>query len=566
MAEEPMTCGVNGWWSAAAPLPHGAIYGYLVDGEGPFPDPRSPFQPWGVHGLSQHVDHAGFPWTDRGWQAPPLGAAVIYELHIGTFSEAGTFTGAIAKLPYLATLGVTHVEVMPVAEFSGNRGWGYDGVHLFAPHHDYGSPDELKSFVNACHEHGLAVLLDVVYNHLGPVGNYLGKFGPYFTHRYTTPWGDAVNLDGPGSDEVRRFLCDNALMWLRDYHFDGLRIDAVHALIDTAGVHVLEQLSREVETLEAVLGRHFTLVAESDLNDPKVIKSREAGGYGIDAQWSDDFHHALHAVITGERTGYYEDFGTIAMLRRAFQNGFVYAGDWSRHRQRVHGRDPDGVPGWRFVIAAQNHDQVGNRAQGERLVHLTSIGRAKVAAALVLCAPFVPLLFQGEEWGASTPFRYFTAHEEWDIGRAVSEGRRREFAAFGWHPRDVPDPQAMETYVLSKLNWDERENGPHADLLAWYRALIAFRRSQPLLLDGDHRRVEFDLTEDQVFVVRRGTIELACNLSHRTATMPAETHRLSLASAPDVRLEAGRLWLPPDTVAILSGTRPVDLRRYETVE
>jgi maltooligosyltrehalose trehalohydrolase len=480
-----------------------------------------------------------------------LAAAVVYELHIGTFTEAGTFRGAIPRLRDLAQLGVTHLEIMPVAEFSGVRGWGYDGVHLFAPHHAYGTPDDLKAFVDACHAHGLAVLLDVVYNHLGPVGNYLTKFGPYFTHRYTTPWGDAVNLDGPRSTEVRRFLCDNALMWLRDYHFDGLRVDAVHALIDTSGVHFLEQLSREVETLGAMLGRHFVLVAESDLNDPRVIQSREAGGYGMNAQWSDDFHHALHAVITGERTGYYRDFGSLASLSRAFRNAFVYAGDWSGHRQRFHGRDPGGLPGWRFVVAAQNHDQVGNRAQGERLVHLTSVGRAKVAAALVLCAPFVPLLFQGEEWGASTPFQYFTAHEDPHIGRAVVEGRRNEFAAFGWTPGDVPDPQSMETWIRSRLNWNEREDPPHADLLAWHRALIALRRDHPSLRDGDYRRVEFDIVDDQVFVVRRGGIEVACNLSTRLAFVPAEGRHLALASAPDIRLDERGIWLPPDTVAIL---------------
>jgi maltooligosyltrehalose trehalohydrolase len=550
--KHPMTRGHDGWWAAVSALRHRATYGYLVDGQGPFPDPRSPFQPDGVHGLSQHVDHRRFAWTDGRWQAPPLGAAVIYELHIGTFSEAGTFAGAITRLPQLVELGVTHVEVMPVAEFSGNRGWGYDGVHLFAPHHAYGSPDDLKTFVNACHAHGLAVLLDVVYNHLGPVGNYLARFGPYFTHRYTTPWGDAVNLDGPGSDEVRRFLCDNAIMWLRDYHFDGLRIDAVHALIDTGGVHFLEQLSCEVNVLEAMLGRHFVLIAESDLNDPKIIRSREAGGCGMHAQWSDDFHHALHAVITGERTGYYEDFGTLASLSRAFRNAFVYAGDWSPHRQRAHGRNPHGLPGWRFVVAAQNHDQVGNRAQGDRLVHLTSVGRAKVAAALVLCAPFVPLLFQGEEWGASTPFQYFTAHDEADIGRAISEGRRKEFAAFGWKPDEIPDPQSIDTFRRSRLKWHERDTPPHAELLAWYRALIAFRRDQPSLRDGDYRSVEFHIIDEDVFVVRRGAIEVACNLSDQPASVPAAARQLSLASTPAIRLADGRVVLPPDAVAVLS--------------
>jgi maltooligosyltrehalose trehalohydrolase len=548
-----MTRSADGWWMAAREMRDGALYAFIVDGEGPFPDPRSMFQPSGVHGWSQCVDHSHFEWTDALWQAPPLAAGVLYELHIGTFSESGTFEGAIAKLPYLVDLGVTHLELMPVCEFSGGRGWGYDGVDLFAPHHAYGAPDDLKRLVDACHACGLAVILDVVYNHFGPAGNYVSKFGPYFTDRYHTPWGDAVNLDDAGSDEVRRFFCDNAVMWLRDYHFDGLRLDAVHALIDTSACHFLEQLSAEVDELEAVLGRHLVLIAESDLNDPRVIRAREAGGFGIDAQWSDDFHHALHAVITGERSGYYEDFGAIAHFAKAVQEGFVYSGTYSLHRQRVHGRQLHGVPGWRLVVAAQNHDQVGNRATGERLSQLVSSGRLKIAAAFLLFSPFVPLLFQGEEWGASSPFQYFTAHEDDELGRQVSKGRRNEFAAFGWKPASVPDPQAPETFERSCLRWHEQGTTPHRELLSWYRALIALRRQQPLLRDGNYRAVAVTVDESQRHLTfRRGAVWMACNLGEAPAMFTLDgCDRLLLASDPRVCCQHDAIHLPAESVAIL---------------
>ena len=549
----PMTRDAGGWWTATREMRDGELYAYILDDEGPFPDPRSNFQPSGVHGWSQVVDHSRFEWTDARWQPPPLAAGVLYELHIGTFSESGTFDGAIAKLPYLLDLGVTHLELMPVCEFSGPRGWGYDGVDLFAPHHAYGRPDDLKRLVDACHRHGLAVILDVVYNHFGPAGNYVSKFGPYFTHRYNTPWGDAVNLDDAGSDEVRRFFCDNALMWLRDYHFDGLRLDAVHALIDNSACHFLEQLSGEVDALEAVLGRHLVLVAESDLNDPRVIRAREAAGYGIDAQWSDDFHHALHAVITGERSGYYEDFGTLAHFATALEEAFVYAGAHSPHRQRIHGRRLHDVPGWRLVVAAQNHDQVGNRATGERLSHLVSIKRLKIAAALLLTAPFVPLLFQGEEWGASTPFQYFTAHEDPALGKQISEGRRKEFAAFGWEPSSVPDPQSLDTFERSRLRWDELASPEHADLLGWHRALIATRRQQPPLRDGKYREVSVTFDEPHGHLsIRRGAVLVACNLGEAAATFVLEGHhRLVLASDAGVRSQRGAIHLPAESIAVL---------------
>jgi maltooligosyltrehalose trehalohydrolase len=402
----PLAPAGGGWHRAdVASAGPGTDYGFVLDGGPVRPDPRSAFQPAGVHGPSRIVDHASFAWSDAGWRGVHLPSAVLYELHVGTFTPAGTFDAVIGRLDHLVALGVDAVELMPVAEFPGARGWGYDGVSLFAPHSAYGGPDGLKRLVDACHARDVGVVLDVVYNHLGPDGNHLGEFGPYFTDRYATPWGQAVNLDGPGSDEVRSFFVDNALMWLRDYHVDGLRLDAVHAIVDTSAVHLLEQLGQAVEDLAAATGRHLFLVAESDLNDPRIVRRREVGGYGMDAQWSDDFHHALHAALTGERDGYYADFGSLGHLATALRRGFVYAGEYAPFRDRRHGRLDPTLPGHRLLGFAQNHDQVGNRALGERSAALVSPERLQVAAALVLTAPFVPMLFAGEEWGARTPFQ-----------------------------------------------------------------------------------------------------------------------------------------------------------------
>ncbi len=544
----------RGWWRVDVPdVRPGDDYACALDDGDPLPDPRSAWQPAGVHGPSRVVDHDAFRWTDAGWQAPPLASGVIYELHVGTFTPAGTFAGAIARLDHLVELGVTHVELMPVAEFSGSRGWGYDGVDLYAPHSAYGGPHGMKRFVDACHARGLGVLLDVVYNHLGPAGNYLGRFGPYFTDRYRTPWGDAVNFDGAESDEVRRFVCDNALAWLRDYHVDGLRLDAVHAILDTSATHVLEQLADEVRALAAALGRHLVVIAESDLNDPRLVRPSIAGGYGLDAQWSDDFHHALHTVLTGERAGYYEDFGTIADLATALTGGYVYARRYSRHRRRTHGRPLVGVDGTRLVGFLQNHDQIGNRARGERMSQLVSPARLKVGAALVLTSPFVPLLFQGEEWGASTPFQYFTAHDDPALADAVREGRRSEFAAFGWDPADVPDPQDVATFERSRLDWHERMRAPHAELLDWHRRLIALRRHTPALLDGklDRVRVAFD-ERARWLVATRAPVAIAANLGDGPCDVPIDIDgTVLLASPDDVARGASTVRLPPDAVVVL---------------
>jgi maltooligosyltrehalose trehalohydrolase len=546
----------GGWWSAGELRVSETDYSFFLDRDGPFPDPRSHWQPSGVHGPSRTVDHSEFRWTDDRWQAPPFSSAVIYEMHVGTFTPSGTFESAISRLPHLVSLGVSHLELMPVQEFSGDWGWGYDGVDLFAPHHAYGGPCGLKALVNACHEAGLAVLLDVVYNHLGPEGNYLNRFGPYFTKKYNTPWGPAVNLDGPGSEEVRRFLCDNALMWLRHYHFDGLRIDAIHAIFDSSAVHLLEQLSREVKELEAQLGRRFVLIAESDLNDPRVVTPWEAGGYGIDAQWSDDFHHALHTALTGDRSGYYADFGSLGAIAKALPNAFVYDGCFSNFRQRRHGRKVKGLPGWRFLGYLQNHDQVGNRAKGERIGQLTNIDRLKIGAALVFCSPFIPMLFQGEEFGASAPFPYFTSHQDPNLGHLVREGRRREFEAQGWDPEEICDPQDPETFARAKLDWSEVAREPHAGLLEWYGKLIALRKATPALCDGRLDRVKVQFDEDERWLVlRRGTIALLANLCsiRRMVPAPSKNFRVLLSSAevPPVPDSSGLLDIPPDSVTIL---------------
>ncbi len=548
----------NGWWElrvqSAKP---GDCYAFYVNGEGPFPDPRSPSQPFGVHGPSQLIDHSAFSWTDEKWNQPPLASAIIYELHVGTFTPGGTFEAAIERLDYLKDLGVTHLELMPVGEFIGDRNWGYDGVDIYAPHHAYGGPQGLKRLVNACHERALAVLLDVVYNHVGPHGNYLEKFGPYFTDRYSVPWGKALNFDGPFSDEVRRFFIDNALMWLRDYHFDGLRLDAVHAIFDSSATHFLEELSAEVERLSAALGRHLILIAESDLNDPHVVTRPEVGGYGIHAQWNDDFHHALHAVITGERSGYYADFGSLACIAKALTEGFVYDGTYSFYRKRRHGRPIGSVPGYRLVGYFQNHDQVGNRANGERASALASIRRLKIAAALVATAPFVPMLFQGEEWGATTPFLFFTDHRDPVLAQGVRSGRAREFAAFGWkEEEEIPDPQAETTFLRSKLDWSELTVGWHAELLAWWKALIRLRKNTPALLDGraDKVRAVFD-EEGQWMLIEREPVSVAVNLSPETRRVQlasGDEYQLILASNKAVETTPGAVKLPSDSVAILS--------------
>jgi maltooligosyltrehalose trehalohydrolase len=554
----PLEPRERGWWAShaegAGEAGPGWDYAFSVNGGPPRPDPRSAFQPEGIDGPSRLVDQAAFAWTDAGWRGLPLAGSVLYECHVGTFSAEGTFDGAIEHLGHLAGLGVDAIELMPVAEFSGSHGWGYDGVDLFAPHHAYGGPDGLKRLVDAAHSSGLGVVMDVVYNHLGPAGNYLPEFGPYFSERHQTNWGPAINFDGPDSDEVRRFVIDNALMWLRDYHCDGLRLDAVHAIADDSATHILEELGAEVAALAANQGRPLFLVAESDLNDPRFVRGPDAGGYGLDAAWADEWHHALHATLTGDRSGYYADFGPLPLLAKALRQAWVYDGTYSRYRRRVFGRSPAGLSGRQFVVCTQNHDQVGNRALGERSGALMSDGRLRVAAALLLTSPFVPLLFQGEEWGAGTPFQYFTSHEDPELGRIVSRGRRAEFASFGWSPDGVPDPQDPATFERSKLDWAEVGKERHASLLAWYAGLIALRRRIPALTDPRLGRVETACDPDLGWlVVHRGPVTVAVNLGPADWTFPAGPGaELLAASDPAAELTNRGLVLPPDTVAILN--------------
>ena len=552
-----MKQGERGWWELAGVEAHaGMRYGFALDAGEVRPDPRSPSQPDGVLGLSEVVDHSTYAWNDGDWRGTQLEGAVLYELHPGTFSPDGTFDGIIERLPHLARLGVDAIELMPVAEFSGDRGWGYDGADLFAPHHVYGGPPGLKRLVDACHSARIGVVIDVVYNHLGPVGNFLSEFGPYFSDRHRTDWGAALNFDGTASDEVRRFVVDNALMWIRDYHVDGLRLDAVHAIVDQAPLHILEQLALEVERQAADLRRSIFVIAESELNDPRFVRNRDAGGYGLDAAWADDWHHSLHSALTAERTGYYEDFGSLEKLGKALRQAWVYDGEWSRHHQKIRGRRARDLPSHRFVIAVQNHDQVGNRATGDRMSALVDEGSLQAAAALLLTAPFTPMLFQGEEWAASSPFQYFTDHADPDLGAAVREGRRREFAAFGWLPEAVPDPQDRATFDRSKLVWDELDEPYHRRVLDWYRALIELRRRLPVRRDsaGIHAEVDDDL---RTIVFERDGISVRVNLGKAEwISSISEGDRVLMSSVSQIKTSARSICLPPSSVVILETPVP----------
>jgi maltooligosyltrehalose trehalohydrolase len=558
-ATRSMTGLDRGWWELDAAVGVEDDYAFSLDGGPPRPDPRGARLPGGVHGASRLVDHAAHRWADAGFRPVSLAGGVVYELHVGTFTPEGTFDGVASRLDHLVDLGVTHVELMPVHSFPGRHGWGYDSVGLFAPHEPYGGPAGLKRLVEACHARGLAVILDVIYNHFGPEGNYLDAFGPYRTSRFQTPWGEAVNLGDSGAVEVRRFFVDNALSWFRDYHVDALRLDAVHAFVDLTAVHFLEELAAEVHGLGRSLGKELLVIAESDLNDPRLLRDRALGGYGIDAQWSDDFHHALHVTLTGERGGYYEDFTGLEDVVRAFERTWVYEGGYSRHRGRNHGRPADGLAPNRFLGYLQNHDQVGNRAAGERMAALVDPARLKIGAALVLTAPFVPLLFAGEEWGASTPFLFFADHSDPGLREAVRAGRRREFAAFGWDPERIPDPEAESTFRRSILDWSERERPPHADLLDWHRRLIALRRGLPALRDGSRPGVIADV-ERGLLAVHRPGVDVLVNVGAAPATLPLPDGRgaLVLGSDPAVAVRGGAVDLPPVSVAVVAGSGSVE--------
>jgi maltooligosyltrehalose trehalohydrolase len=479
----------------------GSRYVYGLESGKERPDPASRFQPKGVHGPSQ-VLRSDFSWADSSWAGIPLEDYILYELHVGTFTGEGTFEALIPHLGGLKDLGITALELMPVAQFPGDRNWGYDGVYPFAVQNSYGGSEGLKTLVNACHRKGLAVVLDVVYNHLGPEGNYLREFGPYFTDRYKTPWGSAINFDGPESDPVRRYFIDNALYWIHEFHVDALRLDAVHAIFDFSAFPFLEELTERVHQEAERRGRQILLIAESALNDTRLIRPPELGGFGLDAQWNDDFHHALHAVLTGETSGYYQDFGTLHHLNKAFREGFVYSGAYSSFRRRRHGRSTKDIPAHRFVVFDQNHDQVGNRRSGERLSVSIPFEALKLAAGCVLLSPFVPLLFMGEEYGEKAPFPYFVSHSDPGLIASVRKGRKEEFAAFSWQG-EPPDPQSEETFLSAKLDNSLKNDETHRTLLNFYKELIALRRENEPLAHLSKKTMEVTVLEEDLLLVRR---------------------------------------------------------------
>jgi len=506
---EPLTREEHGWHTLRTAAAHGDRYGFRLDRGEERPDPASWRQPDGVHGRSAVVDPSRFSWTDEHWQPAPLAGAAIYELHAGTFTPEGTFAAAVASLPRLAALGVTHVEVMPVNAFNGPRGWGYDGVGWYAVHEPYGGPAGLAAFVDACHAAGLGVLLDVVYNHLGPSGNYLAEFGPYLTERYGTPWGQALNLDGPGADWVRDFIVGNARHWLSSFHVDGLRLDAVHGLIDTSAVHVLAELAEAVAMLGRATGRGRILVAESDRQDPQTVRPAVVGGLGLDGQWADDLHHAIHTAVTTEDEGYYADYEGLPDVARAYRRGFVLDGRWSSARERTVGaRVPADVAGHRLVTCIQNHDQVGNRALGERLETVAGGDATRVAVLLLCAAPSTPMLFMGEEYAETAPFLYFTSHPEPELADAVRNGRRKEFADFTafstGHQVQVPDPQDPSTFRRSCLQQAKADSPAGRARAALWADLLRLRRTVPALGNGRRDLVEvLQATAEALVVVRR---------------------------------------------------------------
>ncbi len=525
--EIPMTPEERGYFTAWVDgLGPGARYFYLLPGNQPRPDPVSRFQPEGVHGPSEVIDPGAFQWEDHFWKGTPLEKMILYEIHTGTFTAEGTFEAVIPFLDYLQhELGVTTIELMPVAQFPGERNWGYDGTFLYAPQKSYGGPSGLKNLINACHRKGLAVVLDVVYNHLGPEGNYLNEFGPYFTDRYQNPWGAAINLDGPESDEVRKFIIDNALYWVTEYHLDGLRIDAVHGIFDFSARHLLGELKEAVNRQARKLGRRVAVIAESDLNDVRIINPSSKGGYALDAQWNDDFHHALHALLTGERGRYYQDFGDLNQLAKALSDGFVYSGQYSSFRRRPHGNPSGHLPPAKFIIFSQDHDQVGNRLHGERLSTLISFEALKLAAAMVLLSPHIPLLFMGEEYGEEVPFLYFVSYSDPALINAVRQGRRKELSAF-LAEGEPPDPQDETTFLRSKIHLDLHRRGPHKILFEYYKSLIVLRKEVPALAHLSKKGLEIKAAAEKLllFMIRRyQEVQVACffNISEKPQEIQA---------------------------------------------
>jgi maltooligosyltrehalose trehalohydrolase len=545
----PMDRDAKGYWQATVQgIGSGARYVFRLENDRDWPDPASRYQPEGVHGPSEVVDHATFNWTDKGWNGLTLPSMIMYELHTGTFTREGTFDAIIPRLGDLKDLGINVIELMPIAQFPGARNWGYDGVYPFAVQSSYGGPEGLKKLVNACHARGLAVILDVVCNHLGPEGNYLWDFGPYFTDKYKTPWGQAINFDGPHSDEVRNFFIQNALAWITDYHIDALRIDAIHGIFDFSAKHFLRELGEAVHGRADELGRNVQVIPESDLNDVRVIAPVELGGHGLDAQWNDDFHHCLHTLLTGERTGYYGDFGKMKHLEKALREGFVYSGEYSSFRKRRHGSSSKDRPGRQFVVFSQNHDQVGNRVRGERLSGLVPFEALKLAAGAVILSPCVPLLFMGEEYGETAPFPYFVSHSDPGLIETVRRGRKEELREFSW-AGEPPDPQNEETFLASKIHWEERTKGGHGTLLRFYRQLIALRTGTPALSELERERTGVrDCDVEQVLTVLRWSADgrsRACLLLNFGAG--ESSFRTTLAEGPWKKVldSADSMWEGP---------------------
>src|SRR4051794_1349493 len=516
-----LTKNARGYHEATIDADAGTRYFFIVGGNDR-PDPASRLQPEGVHGPSEVVGR-DFKWHDHGWTGIPLEDYVVYELHVGTFTREGTFDAVIDHLDALKELGITAVELLPVAQFPGGRNWGYDGVYIGAAQNSYGGPAGLKRLADACHARGLAILLDVVYNHLGPEGNYLSEFGPYFTDRYKTPWGLALNFDGPHSDEVRWYFIHNALQWVDEFHIDGLRVDAVHAIIDHTAEPFLQDLTTTVRERAAELGRRIWTIAESDLNDPRVITSKEQLGLGFDSQWNDDCHHALHTLLTGEEAGYYTGFGRVSNLARVMKDGYYWTGQHNAYRGRRYGAKPRTSNGAQFVVCAQNHDQVGNRMLGERLSQLVSYEQLRLAAAVIVLSPFLPMLFMGEEYGETAPFQYFTSHSDADLIEAVRKGRREEFEEFKWSG-EAPDPHDEETFRRSRLNWSLKSRDQHAALWELYRDLLRLRRETPALRTLDMDAVETIADDDQrTLIVKRGEITIVMNFSDQERTVDSTT-------------------------------------------
>jgi maltooligosyltrehalose trehalohydrolase len=499
----PMKKMANGYWSVKVRgVNPGTQYYFQPNSSQPRPDPASHFQPQGVHGPSQVVDHHKFSWKDNNWRGVPLKEMLIYEIHVGTFTPEGNFAAVISRLLQLKELGINAIEIMPVAQFPGERNWGYDGAYPFSVQNSYGGPDALKELVNKAHQCGIAVILDVVYNHLGPEGNYLAEFAPYFTDKYKTPWGNAINFDDKDNQGTRNYFVQNALHWFENYHVDALRLDAIHGIFDQSPKHILRELAEEAAKYSIAKGRKFYLTAESDLNQEIVVRDQKKGGYGIDAQWNDDFHHAVHALLTKENSGYYADFGTLEQLMKSFLEGFIYSGQYSTYRQKNHGTSSKDIPAERFVAFIQNHDQVGNRMFGERLSTLIPFEALKLAAGVMFISPYIPLLFMGEEFAEETPFLYFISHSDPALAEAVRKGRSQEFAAFGWQ-KELPNPQAEKTFLDSKIKWEERGQGRHKCMFEFYKKLISLRNQIPALAHLSKKDLKIKCVAENILLLER---------------------------------------------------------------